>query len=125
MTQNNCSFFFLIIAGFLLVFAGCGGGGGSSTAIGGYGIISTGMVTLSWEAPTLNIDGSPLADLGGYKIYYGPGSGNYTFTVDIGNSTSTVLSDLTSGTWCFATTSYDASGNESTYSNEVCTEISV
>ncbi|MFQ5610302.1 MAG: putative Ig domain-containing protein, partial [Woeseiaceae bacterium] len=33
---------------------------------------STGSVTVSWTAPTLNADGTPLVDLAGYRIYYGP-----------------------------------------------------
>ena len=28
-------------------------------------------VTLSWDPPTTNADGTPLTDLAGYKVYYG------------------------------------------------------
>ena len=82
-------------------------------------------VTISWSAPTLNVDGSPLAgDLAGYIIYYGQDSGNYTELVDIGHITSASVSALTSGTWCFTVTAYDAAGNESDYSEEICKTIS-
>ena len=121
MKKNIYSIYCAIISVFFLVLAGCGGTGGSLD-VGNAGL-SSGSITLSWDAPTLNIDGSPIHDLGGYKIYYGQGPANYTVTVDIGNSTSAVLSDLTSGTWCFASTSYDNSGHESSYSNEVCTTV--
>ena len=33
---------------------------------------------LTWDPPTTNTDGTTLADLAGYKIYYGQSSGNYT-----------------------------------------------
>ena len=80
-------------------------------------------ITLSWEAPNTNSDGSDLTDLAGYKIYYGTSSGNYTVSVNIGNSTSAVINNLSSGTWYFAITAYDISGSESDYSNEVSVTI--
>lgn len=103
----------------------CGGGGGSggglveSTAENPVPSPETSSVTLEWDAPTSNADGSPLNDLAGYKVYYGNSSTNYTNSVDIGNFTSATINDLSSGTWYFAVTAYDASGNESSYSNEV------
>jgi len=122
MKKNIYSIYLFIISVFIIILAGCGGGG-TSNAIGGYSVLSTGSLVLSWEAPTLNIDGSSLTDLSGYKVYYGQVSGNYTESVDIGNLASANISNLTAGTWCFVTTAYDVSGNESAYSNEICTEI--
>ena len=29
-------------------------------------------VTLAWDAPTTNLDGSPLIDLAGYRLYFAP-----------------------------------------------------
>ncbi|GBD96777.1 MAG TPA: hypothetical protein ENG83_07545 [Nitrospirae bacterium] len=120
----------------LLIISGCGGGGGSGssgsgvTASGESGSSSDGSgstaissATLSWDAPTTNSDGTPLTDLAGYKVYYGTSSSNYTESVDIGNTTGAVVDSLSPGTWCFAVTAYDTSGNESDYSNEVCTSI--
>ncbi len=121
-----------LLAGLL----GCGSGGG-----GGEGIMSSEhggtetvepapdpavdkSITLTWSRPTANSDGSDLDDLFGYKIYYGSSSSNYTQSIDVGISTSAVISGLSSGSWCFATTAYDDAGNESEYSNEACTTIS-
>lgn len=107
---------------------GCGGGGGgdgSSSGVSGSSSPSPASspgqsVSLSWEAPTTSNDGTGIDDLSGYKIYYGNSSRNYTQSIDVGNSTSASISSLSSGTWCFAVTAYDMSGNESSYSDEVC-----
>ncbi len=97
-----------------LTLAGCGGSGSGS---------SSESVTLTWDAPTTNTDGTPLTDLAGYIVYYGTPSNNYTNSVNIGNSTGAVISNLSPGTWYFAVTAYDTSGNESSFSNEVSTTI--
>lgn len=39
--------------------------------------VDCGTLSLSWVAPTMNEDGTPLTDLAGYKVYYGPASGQY------------------------------------------------
>jgi fibronectin type 3 domain-containing protein len=96
----------------LLTISGCGDGGSGSS-------ISGASVTLTWDAPTTNSDGSPLTDLNGYKIYYGTSSGNYTEVIDIGNVTSYTIGNLSSGIYYFAVTAYNTSGNESDFSNEV------
>lgn len=95
----------------ILPFLGCGTGEDE-------GSISTGFVTLTWDSPTTNADGTPLEDLAGYKIYYGISEGNYTASIDAGNVTTYTVSNLSSGTYYFAVTAYDISGNESGYSNE-------
>jgi len=126
MKKNKYALYFLLLSLFLLVFAGCGGGGGSSTGIGGYSIISTGSVTLAWDAPTTNEDGTDLVDLAGYNIYYYPQESPYSAqSVQIDNAfTSASVSGLTPGTWCFVTRVYDYSGNESTDSNVICADVS-
>src|SRR5262249_13405706 len=60
-------------------------------------------------------------DLAGYKVYYGLAPGNYTNFVDVGNVTSTTISNLTDCTlYYFGVKAYDTTGNESTnYSNEI------
>lgn len=78
-----------------------------------------GEITLSWSAPVFNADGTPLTDLAGYKIYYGYASGSYSGSIDIGNITTGRISNLSHGLIFFAVTAYDASGNESEYSNEI------
>jgi hypothetical protein len=81
-------------------------------------------VNLSWAAPTTNADGTKLSDLGGYIVYYGEQtSTNYAYAIDVGNKTFITINDLSSGTWCFALTSYDIDGNESDYSFEACKDI--
>ncbi|HHN65661.1 MAG TPA: fibronectin type III domain-containing protein, partial [Nitrospirae bacterium] len=69
-------------------------------------------VTLSWDANTES-------DLAGYKVYYGTSSRNYTETIDVGNTTTYQITGLSEGTYYFAVTAYDTSGNESDYSEEV------
>jgi hypothetical protein len=78
------------------------------------------QATLSWVAPTTNVDGTPLTDLAGYKIHYGTASGNYSSAINVGNTTTSAVSNLNDGaTYYFAVTAYDTSGMESAYSNEV------
>lgn len=80
-----------------------------------------GTVTLSWTPPTTNEDGSALTDLAGYKIYYGNVSGTYSEIIDVNapGIASCLVDDLTPDTYFFSMTAYNASGYESSYSNEV------
>ena len=55
-----------------------------------------------------------------YRIHYGTASGSYTVHTDVHNVTTYTVTGLTAGqTYYFAATAYDASGNESGYSNPV------
>ncbi|NIA18329.1 MAG: hypothetical protein GWO79_00385, partial [Actinobacteria bacterium] len=77
-------------------------------------------ITLTWDPPTTNVDGTPLTDLEGYRVYYGTASGNYDTNIDATNVVSYEVEGLIPGnTYYFAVTAYDTSGNESDYSNEV------
>ena len=77
------------------------------------------VVTLSWDAPTKNADGTPLTDLAGYKIYYGTSSHAYSTAIDVGNVAKHMVSNLENGVvYYFAVTAHDTSGNESNFSNE-------
>ena len=79
-----------------------------------------GSVTLSWQPPEQNVDGTPLTDLAGYRIHYGQQSRNYTESIPInGTARSDYSLTLSSGDYYFAMTAIDADGNESGYSNEV------
>lgn len=80
-------------------------------------------VTLQWEAPTVDADGSVLTDLAGYKVYYGKSSAGYMQSVDTGSFTRAVIGGLSPGTWCFSVTAYDNAGNESDFSAEACTTV--
>jgi hypothetical protein len=78
-------------------------------------------VTLNWNVPTKNVDGTDLTDFKGYKLYYGFFSGQYHRVIDIGNVSNYKINNLNDGlTYCFALTAYDTSGNESDYSEETC-----
>jgi hypothetical protein len=72
-----------------------------------------GIITLTWSA-------SPSGDVVSYKVYRGTSSGNYTTTINAGNTNSFVNTGLTSGTmYFFVVTAVSASGVESPFSNEV------
>ena len=62
-----------------------------------------------------------LADIDGYRVYYGTTEGNYTNRIDItdGTSEGTVLRGLPSGTNYIVVTTYDSAGRESEYSEVV------
>jgi hypothetical protein len=79
---------------------------------------------LSWQAPTQNVDGSPLTDLAGYKVYWGTQSRSYGAPVVINDPAVTRWeADLPPGVYYFALTAFDAAGSESGYSNEVIKTI--
>src|SRR5207302_6900558 len=64
-------------------------------------------VTLAWDP-----DSDPTVT--GYRLYVGTYSGVYTQTVEVGNATSTLVSNLASGaTYYFAVTAYNSASVES------------
>ena len=74
-------------------------------------------VSLAWD---------PVVDpnLSGYMVYYGPAAGNYPNKIDVGNSTTFAVTNLTEGaTYHFAVTAYDGARIESGFSNEVSRTI--
>lgn len=87
--------------------------------------MSLGSVSLSWDPPTQNSDGSVLDDLAGYKIYWGTSAGNYSNSARIDNpSISTYfVENLPPGTYQFVATSLSAAGVESEFSNLVTKEV--
>lgn len=82
---------------------------------------------LSWTAPTLNTDGSPLTDLAGFIVYYGLTQGGpYTTEEQINDPAAVglITQDISpDGMYYFVVTAFDSSGNESAFSNEVSKEI--
>src|SRR5262249_44068298 len=55
---------------------------------------------LTWTAPTLNVDGSTLTNLTGYKVYWGTAPRSYSQTATVnGASTTSYTTSLTPGTW--------------------------
>jgi hypothetical protein len=76
---------------------------------------TTGSATVSWVPPTQNSDGSVLANLSGYRIYYGTSPSSLTQSVTVANSglTRYAISGLATETWYFSMTAYNALGMES------------
>ena len=88
--------------------------------------VDQGTAVLSWTDPTTYNDGSvlPPTDIGGYKLYYGPSTGNYTNVIDIGPNDSNIFDlQLPSGIYFFTLTVYDKDGDESDKSNEASKDI--
>ena len=87
---------------------------GANDANGANG--ANGAVTLSWQPPTQNADGTPLMDLAGYNIYVGTGSDNYDYRqvrLDNPGLTAYVVENMNPGTYYFAATAFNSSGVES------------
>ena len=94
--------------------------GSMSVAQGG-----PGTVTLTWQPPTQNSDGSPLTSLAGYNIYYGTASQSYFQTVKLSNPglSNYVVQNLPAGTYYFAIAAVDSSGAQSSFSPEVAAAV--
>ena len=98
--------------------------GDSSSSLRAFSITvsqaALGNVTLNWNAPTQNTDGSPLMDLAGYKIFYGTSSGSYDHEIRLDNAgmTTYVVDNLVPDTYFFAAKSFNSSGIESDFSGE-------
>jgi hypothetical protein len=82
---------------------------------------SAGMVTISWTAPTQNTDGTPMTDLVGFYIYYGPAATELSTVVAVAGAgtTSHAIGDLSPGTWYFAVAAYNSEDIESRLSATV------
>jgi hypothetical protein len=95
----------------------CSGTGGNVVSMTSVSIRSA---RLTWTAPTQNVDGSPLTNLAGYKIYYGntPGSSANVVTVNGGATTERVVS-LSPGTWYFSITAFNTANEESARTGNV------
>ena len=74
---------------------------------------------LAWIAPTSRVDGSPLQNLAGYRIYYGTNASGLLREVQIDNPSAITwtITGLSPGNWYFVVTAVDADGLESAYSN--------
>jgi fibronectin type III domain protein len=137
-----------MVLGVMAGVAGCGSSGSSSAGSTAAGTIdrppststsqtnvagsgqapvtsSSGAVTLSWDAPTENADGSVLQDLKGYKVHYGAASKDYSDTIEVANPglTTYVVQNLPAGTYFFAISAYNSRGSESSLSGEVSTQV--
>ena len=112
----------------VIVLGGCssGGGGGASSVENTEPPDSLpeplpSALTLHWQPPTENSDGTPLLDLAGYYIYLGRETETYDDVILIDNPglTTFVIDDLEPGTYYLAATAFNASGVESSLSAEL------
>ncbi len=80
---------------------------------------ANGSAILSWQAPTENVDGTPLTNLAGFRIAYGSSPSSLSTIVELANPglTTHTVTGLGSGTWYFAVRAYTTSGAESDLSN--------
>jgi hypothetical protein len=118
----------------LSLLFGCGGGGGGGATEGlnttsslTSGTSEEAKATLTWEAPTTDVEGNPAVGLAGFKVYVGtttPISKGNSLGIDVGNTITYVVEALGAGTYYFAISAYDSLGNESALSNEVTKVIS-
>jgi hypothetical protein len=97
------------------------GGTTPSSSTGGQSSANaTGSLALNWVAPVARSDGTPLslADIDGFRIYYGNTAGSYPNRVNVTDATTqqVTLKNLASGTWYIVMTTYDVDGRESGYS---------
>jgi hypothetical protein len=113
----------------------CGGGGGSdviessstessvtdSSSVPDSSVV--GSFSLSWTAPTTRSDGNPLslADIDGFRIYYGETEGYYPNRADVvdGSAQSAVVENVPVGSYYVVMTTYDVNGLESGYSSAI------
>ena len=76
-------------------------------------------VSLAWDNPKTNSDGSPATNFAGIKIYFGFEHGVYSHVIDVGNVNKFEITGLPDNvTFHCQATSYDTAGHESTMSNE-------
>lgn len=124
-----------VILANLSVACGGGSGGGSGPAatststsnVPPASSVSTSSTTISWTAPVVRADMTPLslADIDGYRVYYGTSAGNYTNSIDVtdGTAVQVTLTNLPLGTYYIVVTTYDVGGRESAYSPVVIRNI--
>lgn len=85
----------------------------------------SGSITLAWIAPTTKADGTPLADLAGFRILLGTASGAYSQTIIVTSpyTLSYTISGLPASTYYAVVKAFDKSNNESAPSSEVSKTI--
>lgn len=83
-------------------------------------LVFVGMVSVAHGATVrISWNGNGESDLAGYKVYYGMASGSYSNIINAGLNTGADIPGLMAGvTYYFAVTAFDASNNESGFSQE-------
>jgi hypothetical protein len=87
---------------------------------------ATGSAVLTWMPPTQNVDGSPLTDLAGFRVYWGSADSGYTNSVSLNTAgqTSYVIENLVpGGTYSFAVSALNARGLEGELSDPMAVTI--
>ena len=76
--------------------------------------LGPGAVTVNWQAPSANEDGTPLVDLAGFRIRYGTKYGTYPNEITVNNpgATSQVVSGLAAGQHYFVVSAVNTRGQE-------------
>jgi hypothetical protein len=122
----KCISTLIILILLALSLAGCGTGGGNTSSgdnsIAPDNNVPTSTISLAWDAP-VNSEGLPLANVAGYKVYYGTSSGSYDKQINVGPRTTCTIDGLAPGTYYIAVSCYDIYGNESSFSNEASKSI--
>jgi hypothetical protein len=94
------------------------------TALGPFSVevvtIGRDSVSLSWQPPIENDDGTPLLDLAGYRLRYGLESNTYPNVIDINSPGILTFSvdNLVPNKYYFVLSAYNSNGIESSHSNE-------
>ena len=74
-------------------------------------VAPTGTISLEWD---------PVPGAHGYRVHYGPASGQYDQAVDVGAATRTTITDLDDCTTHYlAVKAYNSNGDSAQFSNEV------
>lgn len=96
-----------ILTGFLVGFMPCD-------------MLKAADLILSWDAAANVSDGTPVADVAGYRLYYGTTSGGYSNMIPAGLSLTATATNLQAGIpYYFAVAAYNAAGIQSSLSSEL------
>jgi hypothetical protein len=93
----------------------------SSSGSTGTSTASSDTVSVSWQAPTENTNGSAITNLAGYTIYFGTSASSMTQQVNIATvgELTYVISNLGPGTWYFEVVAVNTAGVSSAPSSVV------
>jgi hypothetical protein len=101
-----------------LAMPGCGGG---SSSDGTPAVPASRSMTVTWDAPEANADGTAMTDLAGYRVLIGTASGQYgrSYTVAATGPLALTVPDLPPATYYVVVKAYDHSDNESEATDEL------
>ncbi len=97
-----------------------------SVVVNGLSFGTSNLFAQSSQSVTLAWDASPTPGVASYVLHYGNTSGNYLYSTNVGNQTTTRVAGLQSGlTYYFAVGARDGAGIESVPSNEVSYQVPI